>query len=573
MVKNTRNLQSVLQLLLLLGILLLINVLANARWGNTPLYGSLDLTEEKRFTLTEGTRSLLRDLDDVVTVEILLTGELPANYKRLKEAIQQTLDDFRAETGYIEYFFTDPAAGDPETVQQFQDELAKQGIYPIVERLQKADELSAKLIYPYAKFYYKGRPAAVNFMQNQVPGMPEELVLENSIGLLEYQMANIIQKLRTPTRKNIAFLAGHGELTPLQTADLEKSLSAFYNTGRLYLDSVVQVDPEISAMVVAKPRYAFSEKDKFKIDQYVMNGGKVLWLLDAMRVDLDSMRGGREYVATDYQLNLDNLLFNYGIRIERNLVLDLSCSTIPLATGRVGNAPQFENIPYWYHPVVIPTSTHPIVKALNPINLFYPSSIDTTSRTKTDINRSVLLTSSDRSRLQFNPVRMDFSIFQGDVPEERFNKGPQVMAIALEGVFPSLYENRVTESMLAGLESLDLEFKTRSPLNRMLVVADGDIARNNVDYEKGQYAPLGFNEFVKYQFANKDFLINAIEYLLDKNDIIEARGKEVRLRLLNETKAQAERSYWQALNIGVPILFVVIFGLAYTFIRRRRYAR
>jgi len=359
----------------------------------------------------------------------------------------------------------------------------------------------------------------------------------------------------------------------LETADLEKSFGAFYNTGRLFLDSIVQVDPQISAIIVAKPRAAFSEKDKFKLDQYVMRGGKMLWLLDAMRVDLDSLRDGRDYIATDYQLNLDNLLFTYGIKIQANLVLDLSCTSIPLATGRLGNAAQFEDIPYWYHPVIIPTSSHPIVKALNPINLFYPSSIDTTSRTKTDIQRSVLLTSSDRSRLQFNPVRMNFDIFQTDVPEEKFNKGPQVVAMALEGVFPSLYENRVTESMLSGLASLDMEFKTQSPPNRMLVVADGDIAKNNVNYEKGQYAPLGFNEFVKYQFANKDFLINALEYLLDQNDILEARGKEVKLRLLNETKAQAERSYWQLVNIVFPLLFIAIFGLLFTWMRKRKYSR
>ncbi|HKK73843.1 MAG TPA: gliding motility-associated ABC transporter substrate-binding protein GldG [Saprospiraceae bacterium] len=574
MSKSKQNIQSIVQFGLLLGIILLINILANARFGNTALYGSLDLTEEKRFTLTDGTKELLRDLDEVVTIEVMLAGkDLPANYKRLRESIQQTLSDFRSISGYVEYRFVDPMAGDSEQDLRVQQELAKQGIYPVQNRVQQADEVSLKIIYPYARFYYKGREAAVNLLYNQVPGMPQEAVLENSIGLLEYQLANMIQKLQTPGRRNVVFTTGHGELTPLETADLEQSLRAFYNTDRLNLNEVVQIDPEIAAIIVAKPQFAFSERDKFKIDQYVMNGGKVLWLIDALRANLDSLRGTEDYIATDYQLNLDNLLFNYGIRIQPNLVLDLQHTRIPLNTGRLGNANQTELFGYPYHLAVIPTSNHPIVKGLNPLNLKFASSIDTTSRTKTDLERTVLLSSSPRTRMQYNPIRLNFDFLQRELPREQFNKGEQPLAIAIEGTFPSLYENRVTETMLAGLDEMGMTFKTSSVPNRMVVVADGDIARSQVNYEEGTFMPLGFNDFEKYQFSNKYFLINAIEYLLDTQGLLEARGKEVKLRLLDETRALQEKSYWQLLNIGLPLVFLFLVGWAYNFVRKRRFGR
>jgi gliding-associated putative ABC transporter substrate-binding component GldG len=571
---NNKRSQSILQLVFAIGIIIFLNILANARFGNTALYGFLDLTEEKRFTLTKGTKNLLRDLDDVVTIEIMLTGQdLPANYKRLREAVQQTLEDFRSESGFIEYRFVDPMSGDNEADLKAQQELAKQGIYPVQSRVQNAGEMSVKVIYPYARFYYKGRPAAVNFLYNQVPGMPDDIVLENSIGLLEYQFANIIQKLQSPTRKNVVFTTGHGELMPLETADLEKTLKAFYNTDRLNLDAVVQIDQEIAALIVAKPRYEFSERDKFKIDQYLMNGGKVLWLIDAMRANLDSLAREGDYVATDYQLNLDNLLFNYGVRIQPNLVMDLQHTRIPLNTGRVGNANQTELFGYPYHLVVLPQSDHPIVKSLNPLNLKFASSIDTTSRTKTPIQRTALLTSSPRTRLQYNPIRLNFDFLQSAIATEQYNKGPQILAVALEGSFPSLYENRVTEDMLQGLNSLKVEFKTQSVPTRMVVVSDGDVAKNKANYEKGSFMPLGYNDFEKYQFSNKDFLVNALEYLLDTQGVIEARSKEVKLRLLDETRAQSEQRYWQLLNIVLPLIFIGLFGLLYNYLRRRRFGK
>jgi ABC-2 type transport system permease protein len=571
--KQNRKMQSLLQLALFAGILLFINILANARIGGRALYTYFDMTEEKRFTLTGPTRDLLEELDDVVTVKILLEGDFPAGFKRLQTAARDILDDFRAESGYIEYEFENPREGSTEEINARTQELAKDGIIPVNLTVRSSGEKEQKLIYPYAIVYFKGRTLPVRLLENEVPGMPPDVILNNSVGLLEYKFANAIQKLRNPRKPPVVFTTGHGELHPLETADLEKDLRAFYETGRIHLDSVVALSPEIAVLIIAKPTQPFSEKDKFKIDQYVMNGGKVLWLMDALRVDLDSLQRHREYVPIEYDLNLDDLLFRYGIRIQPNMVLDMQCSRIPLVVGQVGNAPQFEYERYPYHPVVTPASGHPVVKSLAPVNLFYPSTIDTKVRTKTDVRKTILLQSSPHSRLQYPPVRMNFDFLRYDLDPDQFNKGPQPVAMLLEGVFPSMYENRVTANMLAGLRELDISFRKESPPTSMIVVSDGDVARNPVNWEKQSFDPLGWNPYEQYQFANKDFVINAIEYLVDRQGVIEARAKEVKLRMLDTARARAERIRWQLLNIAAPLVFLILFGVAYNRVRRWRYGK
>jgi len=568
----SKKVQSILQILLAIGILVFANILANLRVGGQPFYAQLDMTEEQRYTLTDPTRALLRDLDEVVTVEVLLTGAFPAGFKRLQTAARDMLDDFRGVSGYVEYQFVDPNKGTNEQINQNRKQLAERGVNPVTLRVKDQEGASQKLIYPYAIFYYKGRSMPVRFLENEIPGMPKDVVLNNSVALLEYKFANAIQKLQRKTQPPILFTEGQGELSPLETADLEKTLQEFYETGRIHLDSVTRIGAEAQALIVAKPRFAFSEKDKFKIDQYIMNGGKVLWLLDKLNVDLDSLRGREQFLPQEYPLNIDDLLFNYGIRLEPNLVLDLQCSRIPLATGQMGNAPQFDFFPYPYHPIVAPRSEHPVVKSLDAINLFYPSSLDTEVRTKTEVEKTVLLSSSENSRLQYPPLTMDFRFLQYKLDPDKFNQGRQPLALLLEGTFPSMYENRVTQSLLTGLQELGQEFKTRSTPTRMLVVGDGDVARNGIDRKQQAAQPLGYNPYERYRFANKDFLVNALEYLIDDRGLIEARGKEVKLRMLDTKKAESERLFWQVFNLGTPLVLLGIFALVYNALRRRRYA-
>lgn len=572
--KNTTNrkLQSLLQLLLFAGVLLFLNILANARINGRALYGSLDMTEEKRYTMTDATRSLLEGLDDVVYIRVLLEGEFPAGFKRLQAATRDVLDDFRSASGYIEYEFEDPNTGTKEEINQRRELLSKDGINPVNLRVKGVEGTSEKLIYPYAIIYYKNRNFIVNLLENEVPGVPPEVTLNNSVALLEYKLANAIQKLQLTRKPNILFSAGQGELSPLETADLEKTLREFYETGRVTLDSVVSIGQEADALIIAKPARPFSEKNKFKIDQYIMNGGKVLWLLDKVAVNLDSLRGRQSYYPNEYNLNLDDLLFKYGIRIQPDLVLDMQCSTIPLATGLVGNAPQFDYFRYPYHLVVTPQSGHPVVKSLGAVNLRYASSLDTDVQTKTEVEKTVLLRSSANTRVQFLPVEMNFDFLRYGLEPDKFNQEPRALALALEGVFPSMYENRVTESMLEGLRQLGMQFLPQSVPTKMIVVSDGDVAKNKVNPNNQSFSPLGYNEFDRYLFANKGLVVNSLEYLLDDQGVIEARGKEVRLRLLDTVSAQRDSAYWQLLNIGLPLAFLLAFGLLYNWVRKRRFA-
>ncbi len=556
---------------LIAGILLFVNILANARVGGQAMYGYADLTADKRYTLTSGTRKLLNGLDDVLFVKVLLGGEFPAGFKRLQTATTDMLEDFRSESGFVEYDFEDPFAGSVKEINQRIEAYRKDGLQPISLRLPGQAESTTKAVLPYALVYYKGRNIPVNLLEGG-PGVTEES-LNKAVRFLEYKLANAISQIQKPEKPAIVFTSGHGELEPFETADLERALRQFYNTGRLVLDSVVQVDSGIDVLVVAKPRGPFSEKDKFKIDQYVMQGGKVLWLIDAVRVDLDSLEGRKEYLPQEYTLNLEDLLFRYGFRIQPNLVLDLQCTGIELVTGKIGDEPQMQLFEYPYHVVSTPRSLHPVVKNLGPVNLLYPSSIDTSLKTKTGLKSTILLESSPNSRYQLLPLRMDFEFLRYPLDRTRFDKGPQPLAVLMEGEFPSMFENRVSQEMLDNLNRLDIAFRDRSPQNRMIVVADGDIARNGIDVQKRQVIPLGYNRFVRYTFDNKDFLLNAVEYLLDDTGVVEARGKNVDLRLLDTAKAKAEKGKWRLVNLGLPLAVLALFGTGYQWLRRRRFTR
>lgn len=555
---------SLVKLGLILGIAILANILGNA------FFAHLDLTEDKRYSLSDPTIELLRGLNDVVYVEVLLEGDFPAGFKRLQRSVRELLDEFRSYSGYIEYTFTDPTRGSTEEINQRLEQLAKDGIVPTNLRIKETEGTQEKLIYPYAKLTYAGRTAVVDFLDEQARGNTPEEQLNHSISQLEYNFANALHKLLIGAKEIVAFTVGHGELNELERKDLVRSLRAFYEVGTFNLDSAFVIPQQVKVLIVAKPRKPFSDRDKFLIDQYVMNGGKVIWLIDRLNAELDSLRGTNAYVPMDYPLELDDILFKYGVRINPDLVLDLRCSHIPMVIDPTGRQ---ELLPWYYHVISIPQSDHPLVKNLDGINLFFPSTIDTV-KTKTPVKKTILLTSSENSRIQPNITRLNFEILRFDPDPEKFNKKHLPLAVLLEGEFPSLYENRLTTTFQQTLDQLGMEFKARSVPTRMLVVSDGDVARNQVvDAKNGQVMPLGFNRFERYHFANKDFLLNAVEYLRDDSGIIEARGKEVKLRLLNIAKAQKEASKWQLLNIGVPLLFLLLFGFLWNWIRRRKYTR
>lgn len=567
MARSKRS-QALIQFGLFCGILLFINILANT------FYSHLDLTEEKRFTLTRPTRDMLNGLKDRIYIQVLLEGEFPAGFKRLQTATREMLDDFRAESGYIDYQFDDPGQGSVEELNERRKALAEQGIMPVNLRVEEQGQSTRKIIYPVAVVHFGSRRIPVKLLENESSTLDPEMVINNSVTLLEYKFANAIKKILTPERPIILFTKGHGELEELQTADLESSLNQFYDTDRIALDSVVQLKAaDCALLIVARPRTGFSEQDKFKIDQYVMNGGRVMWLIDRLNAGLDSLRGNPpRFIPTDYPLNIEDILFKYGVRIRPDLVVDLECSKIKLVVGQMGNQPQFELFPWFYHPAVLPSGKHPVVKNLDRVELRFCSSIDTI-RTRTPVKKTILLSSSRYSRLQFSPADLNFELLKYQPDPAKFNEGSQAVGVLLEGRFPSNFENRVSQEMLAGLNQLGMAYKSVSEPARMIVISDGDVAANLVtNPEKKEWLPLGFNRFEGSTYANKDLMLNAIEYLIDPKGVIEARSKEVKLRLLDPVKAKNEKTLWQVTNIAVPLVLMGAFGLFFNWRRKRKYA-
>jgi ABC-2 type transport system permease protein len=558
--------QSLIQLALLTGTLIFANILS------CGINGQLDLTEEGRFTLTKPTKALLKEVKDVMYVKVLLEGEFPAGFKRLQSNVKKTLDDLRAQNGNIEYSFEDPNQGTVEEINKRRKALAEEGVVPMQLTVKSSGETERKVIYPYAIINYGGRSMPVNLLEAQVPGQPQEVTLNNSIAMLEYKFANTMQKVIHADHPQIAFLKGHGELDEVKTIDFERNLrQAGYQTERIILDSVAKIKKEIAVLIIAKPKTAFSEKDKFKIDQFVMYGGRVLWLIDRLSADLDSLQLTNRYVPSDYPLNLEDQLFKYGARVQPNLILDLECAKIPLRVGQQGAGQQFEMFPWFYHPLIASKNPQAIVKNVDRIWLQFPSTVDTI-RTKTPVKKTILLTASNHTRLQFSPVELNFEVLRYDADPSKFDKKDLPVAVLLEGTFPSLYENRVTDEMTNGLKQIGMDFRASSVPTKMLVVSDGDVAANSYDSKNQVPNPLGFNPFMKYTFGNKDFLMNAVEYMLDDNGIIEARSKEVKLRLLDDVRLQKEKTFWQVVNVAVPLVILAFFGLIFNYLRKKKYA-
>ncbi len=564
--KLFQRLERVFQLVLVLAILFVINVLAyNFSFG-------IDLTGDKRFTLTEATKNLLNNQKDPIYVKVLLDGDFPAGFSRLQAASQEMLEKFRNVNDIIEYEFEDPTYGTVEETNRIKQELSKDGINPVSLTVRDGDDISKKLIYPFAIFNYGNRNVVVNLLESQSAGLSDEVVLNNSVSLLEYKFSDAIQKLNLTEKPNILITEGNGELLDPQLASLTTALKSFYNFGRINLDSVYKVGEEADLLIVAAPKKVISDRSKFKIDQYLMNGGRIIWLMEKLEVSLDSINRNKFYVPPVIENDLDNQLFRYGVRIQPNLVLDLESSQIEQVVGIQGGEEQTELFRWYYHPLVASTSMHPMVKNLDRVNMFFPSTIDTV-KTKTAVKKTVLLKSSPYSRFQMYPMRLNFEILKYAPDQTKFDKGPQNVAVLLEGTFESFFKNRVTSDMEQVLSQINSTFKEQSTPTKQLVVSDADFAKNLYDPNSNRITPIGLNRWEQKVYpGNADFIFNAIEYMLDENGVLASRSKEVKLRLLDRVKAKQEKLKWQLINIGLPILLLLLFGGLYNYMRRRKYA-
>lgn len=551
---------------LIIGIIVLINVIGSF------IHGYIDLTGDKRFTLTEPTVELVEKIPDVIFTRVYLDGEFPSGFKRLQEATRDILRDFNGLNVNFQYVFEDPSTGTTDEINQKHKILVDQGLIPTSLKFYDGKQYSQKTIFPYAVVQFGQRKVIVNLLEEQRAGQDEEIVLNNAVSLLEYKFANALQKIMMGERQTIAFTAGQGELDNSQTFMLERELKKYYNTGRMHLDSVLHIDSTINLIIVAGPQKPMSLQNQFKLDQYIMQGGKILWMVESLNASIDSIAKYQFYIPKENNTNLQDLLFKYGVRIQPDLIMDLESTSIPQIVGVSGDKPQTMMFKWPYHPLVSTRSNHPIVKNIDRVNMWFPSSIDTLPIA--DIQKTILLESSPYSRPQMSPMRLNFEILKTEVDPTKFNQGNIPVAVLLEGSFESFFKNRLTSDFRATLEQLNLSFIEKSKHTQQIIISDVDFMRNYINSRTGQPDEIGYNIWERTFFSgNKVFILNSIEYLLDESRILGARSKEVKLRLLDRVKAEKEAHKWQMINILLPLIFLAAFGLLFVYIRKRRFAK
>lgn len=541
----------------------------------------MDLTSEKRYTLTQATRQLVEDLPDVVYVRVYLTGELPADLLKLSQATRDLLDEMRVfDSEKIEYSFIDPSASpDEKTRNEIYDQLQAQGLTYSSIRLRDKGAYTERIVFPGALVTYKDKTVPVQLLKTQLR-TPDADIVNRSINNLEYEFASAFRQVTSLRKQKIAFLEGHGELDPMFLQDITQALREQYTVSRVRIDEKLDALShrvegvkyrvnDYDALIVAKPDSTFSQRDRYVIDQFVMNGGKVLWLLDAMNANLDSLRRNQFSIATPLPLELDDLLFHYGVRINKDLVLDKSCAPIEIYTQPYGNQRKLERFPWYFEPVVIPQSTHPIVTNIDPVHLRFTSSMDTIATD--NIRKTILLTSSPASRMMRNPVRISLNIVEMDMGFERNSTPYMPLAVLLEGPFTSAFTDRLPTQFTS---DPDVAYREQGKHTAQIVVSDGDVIANRVDPSKGMFYMLGFDRYANAKiYGNREFITNAMNYLLDDQSLISIRSREITLRQLDPDRIVQERGGWQLFNTAGPILLSILTGLAYHLYRRRRSTR
>ncbi|MCC7533197.1 MAG: gliding motility-associated ABC transporter substrate-binding protein GldG [Bacteroidia bacterium] len=562
MKKRNFKIQAITELGLVIAILIVLNLIL------TSYFFRIDLTSEKRYSLSPNTIKLIKKVDDVMYVKVYLEGEFPAGFKRLRQSTKEMLDEFVAYSGgKLEYEFIDPFEGaDLKKANDIIRELGDKGLQPTNVQIKKDDESTQKLIVPGAIFYYKGKEYPVNLLKAQF-GQSPETVINESIELMEYELANVLRKSVATNAKQVAFIDDNGELDKWDVADASQELKQFYSVTRIPL--ALQTPESLGkndALIIAKPTTAFTEYEKFLLDQFVMHGGKILWLLETQIADMDSLNKSPLFMTGSYELNLDDMLFKWGVRIHAGLVQDLQCNAIPiLSTMRNGN-PQQKLLPWMFFPVAAPPAqnAHIIVKGIDPVFFQFVSGLDTTANK--DVKKTVLLYSSPYSRSVPAPVQVDLNLARVQPDPSMFNQGSIPIAVLLEGRFNSLFQYR------PGARPNALPYKEFIENGKMIVVSDGDVIRNQRKQSTGEIFPLGYDRYTNQQFGNKRFILNCMDYLCDDSGIIEVRAKEIKLRLLDKGKLKSERTKWQLINMVAPLLLLVVFGGINKWYRNRKYA-
>ena len=559
------KLKSWLQFLTIVAGIILVSVISSF------LRFRYDLTEDKRFTLSRPTRQVLSHLKNDIYIQVYLEGEIPIPLKRLKRSVGEMLDEFRIASGRkLDYEFINPSGGKDARQREAQYQtLEKKGLNPI--RLETGDSeggSSQKIIFPGMIVNYNGIEVPVNFLENN-QSIPYEQNILHSVEGLEYEMIQTIATLSSDTINKVAFIEGHGEIPEIETADITMNLARFFTIDRGVIGGKPGILDKYAAVVIAGPEKVFNESDKLVLDQYIMNGGKVMWLIDEVAVNSDSLRFGTT-VGLYRPLNIEDQLFRYGARINPAIVQDIECVPIRLMVMSGGTRQQVVSAPWVYYPLLKPAANHPITRNLNRVEGEFVNYIDTVGLDPA-IRKKILLLTSEYSRTVTPPVMISLKEAEMTPVEKDFNKQNLPVAVLLEGVFTSAFKNRMVSNLT---DDKNLRIRTESKETRMIVIADGDIIRNEVKRSglNETPLPLGQDKYTGQVYGNRDFIINCLNWLVDKNGIMELRSRELKLRLLNHKIIKADKFKWQLINIAGPVIIVILGGFLYSYFRRKKYA-
>jgi len=558
--KPIRKKELITLILLPLGLFLL-NIFTHG------FYQRFDVTKDKRYTLSPASSSIIESVKSPILIDVFLDGtNLPSEFRRLQTETRQLLDEFKSENGQIHFNFMNPLE-DEASREQIIQQLNERSLKPMQVTVQEAGKSSQEVIFPWALASYNDVTVKIPLIKNKIGATSQELA-SNSIQHLEYAFADGLSKLVNPKRRKIAILKGNNQLQDVQIFDFAKTIKDYYYIAAFTLDSV-QNNPQktlddlksYDLIISAKPTEAFTETEKLVLDQFTMSGGKSLWLVDRVAIEQDSLfNAAGKNIAVARDLNLTDFFFKYGVRINPVLINDLYSAPITLATGD-GSQSQFQQLPWFYSPLVNATSKHPIVNNLNLIKFDFANQIDTL---KNDVQKTILLQSSILTKIDGTPREVSLDMTTEEPNPNNYVNGYQNLAVLLEGNFTSVYNNRVKPFKVSNVKNVSVPTK-------MIVIADGDVIKNDV----GKNGPLelGFDRWTGQDYGNKDFLLNAVNYLLDDSGLINIRSKDISLAFLDYQQVAEQKTKWQVINIVLPLVFLAVFGLLFNFFRKRKYAR
>ncbi|RWX00555.1 gliding motility-associated ABC transporter substrate-binding protein GldG [Flavobacterium cerinum] len=558
-----RKQKNLKQLIVTLVVLLVVNFAGNY------YFKRFDLTHDKRYTLSSTTLDIIGDVQEPLYIDVFLEGQFPGEFKRLQDETRQLLEEFHAANPNIIFQFTNPLE-DEKGRDQAMQELYKLGMTPINVTVDDKGKQSQEMVFPWALANYGKKTVKIPLLKNLMGASTAEKVV-SSVQHLEYALVDAINKVTKEKEKKVAIIKGNGEMHDLLMGDFIKQIRESYYIGPFTLDSVAKSPQRTleslkgyDLAIITKPTEAFSEDEKEVLDQYIINGGKTLWMIDAVQIEMDSLYNATgSTLAFPRDLNLNDMFFKYGFRINPDLIKDEMATPLKLASGEEGSATQYQEHLWKFAPFVYPESDNPIVKNMSGIKFDFANGIDTL---KNGIKKTVLLRSSELSKKVGTPVEVRLDMVTEEFnPKNYLTKGFIPMAVLLEGKFHSAFENRV-------LPFKDPTYKTEGKAGKMIVIADGDIVKNQLD-QNYQPLELGYDKWTKNFYDNKGFLMNCVNYLLDDNGLINIRSKDVDLPLLDKQKVYDNYSTAQFITIGLPIVILVIFGILFTYLRKRKYSK